>query len=100
MPTVRTLRSGDSAIALTVVVLCALMIWATTQSLPVANLDPEAKYYAIALMMAVRMVRGSDRNYFRQLALERLIRAVCVEEQLRRCRDLDVEAATRLRSQW
>ena len=28
----------DSAIALTVAVLCALMIWATTQSLPVANL--------------------------------------------------------------
>jgi len=29
----------DSAIALTVVVLCALIVWATTQSLPVANLS-------------------------------------------------------------
>lgn len=28
----------DSAIALTVAVLCALLVWATTQSLPVANL--------------------------------------------------------------
>ena len=29
----------ESGIALTVVVLCVLMLWATTQSLPVANLS-------------------------------------------------------------
>jgi len=34
----RTKQLLESGIALTVVALCALMIWATTQSLPVANL--------------------------------------------------------------
>ena len=44
IPLIATNREGrtkqllESAIALTVVVLCALMIWATTQSLPVASL--------------------------------------------------------------
>ena len=35
----RARRLLDSAIALTVVVLCALMVWATSQSLPVAGLS-------------------------------------------------------------
>ncbi len=34
----RTRQVFESGIALMVVVLCALMLWATTQSLPVANL--------------------------------------------------------------
>ena len=34
----RTKQVLESAIALTVVVLCVLIVWATTQSLPVANL--------------------------------------------------------------
>jgi len=34
----RTKQVLESAIALTVVVLCALMVWATSQSLPVASL--------------------------------------------------------------
>ena len=44
IPLIGTNRSGrtkqvlDSAIAVTVVVLCALMVWATSQSLPVASL--------------------------------------------------------------
>jgi TRAP-type C4-dicarboxylate transport system permease small subunit len=44
IPLIATERKGrtrqvlESGIALTVVVLCALMLWATTQSLPVANL--------------------------------------------------------------
>ena len=44
IPLIATNRSGrtkqvlESAIAVTVVVLCALMVWATTQSLPVASL--------------------------------------------------------------
>jgi TRAP-type C4-dicarboxylate transport system permease small subunit len=44
IPLIATRREGltrqvlDSGIALTVVALCALMIWATTQSLPVAAL--------------------------------------------------------------
>jgi TRAP-type C4-dicarboxylate transport system permease small subunit len=44
IPLIATDRAGrtkqvlESGIALTVVVLCALMLWATTQSLPVANL--------------------------------------------------------------
>ena len=44
IPLIATNRSGrtkqllESAIALTVVVLCALMVWATSQSLPVASL--------------------------------------------------------------
>ena len=44
IPLIATNRSGrtkqvlDSAIAVTVVVLCALMVWATSQSLPVASL--------------------------------------------------------------
>lgn len=35
----RARRVLDSAIALTVVALCALMVWATSQSLPVAGLS-------------------------------------------------------------
>ena len=44
IPLIATNRSGrtkqvlESAIAVTVVVLCALMVWATSQSLPVASL--------------------------------------------------------------
>lgn len=44
IPLIATRREGrtkqviESGIALTVVTLCALMLWATTQSLPVANL--------------------------------------------------------------
>ena len=45
IPLIATKRAGltkqvlESVIALTVVVLCALMVWATTKSLPVANLS-------------------------------------------------------------
>ncbi len=61
----------------------------------------DAKFYAMVLTMAAHVDGAHGRDALVSSALERLSRAVVVEERLRaRCRDLDVRAATRLRADW
>ncbi len=57
----------------------------------------DAKYFAMVLTMAARVKDAALID----AALDRLTRAVVVEDRLRaRCRDLDVRAATRIRACW
>ncbi len=61
----------------------------------------DVRYFAVALLMAEHMEPGEEQRQFAQLALEKLTSAVYAEVRLRaRCRDRDVAAATRHRSQW
>lgn len=62
----------------------------------------DVKYYAMTLVMADHMESGTEeQRRFRELSLARLADAVNDEVRFRRRnRDVDLGAATRVRSQW
>lgn len=58
----------------------------------------DAKYYAVAFVMASQLPPGEERERYEAIAIEKLTAAVVAETRLRaRCRDRELAAALRVR---